>query len=94
MSDTDVKSRVRIRLKYLVSVRDKTGRGEEEAELPAGSTLGHLAEWLQTRYGLEVPSPHVMAVLNGRGWGQLPQKLDTPLKDGDAVSIFPPIAGG
>jgi molybdopterin converting factor small subunit len=94
MADTEVTHTVRIRLKYLVSVRDKTGLGEEEAEFPSGSTLGTLAGWLEERYGLTVPGPHVMAILNGRGWGQHPFKMDTPLKNGDAVSLFPPIAGG
>jgi MoaD family protein len=94
MSDTVVKHTVKVRLKYLVSVRDKTGLSGEEAELPAGSTLGNLAAWLLGRYGLAVPGPNVMAILNGRGWGQHPLKMDTPLKDGDAISLFPPIAGG
>jgi MoaD family protein len=94
MSDTEVKHTVKVRLKYLVSVRDKTGRSDEEAEFPAGSTLRNLAGWLLARYGLTVPGPHVMAILNGRGWGQHPLKMDTPLKDGDAISLFPPIAGG
>jgi molybdopterin converting factor small subunit len=94
MSDTEVKHTVKIRLKYLVSVRDKTGRSDEEAEFPAGSTLRNLAGWLLERYGLSVPGPNVMAILNGRGWGQHPLKMDTPLNNGDAISLFPPIAGG
>jgi molybdopterin converting factor small subunit len=94
MGDTEVKNTVKIRLRYLVSVRDKTGLSDEETVFPAGSTLRNLAGWLMERYGLSVPGPHVMAILNGRGWGQHPLKLDTPLEDGDAVSLFPPIAGG
>lgn len=94
MGETEVKQMVKVRLRYLVSVRDTTGLSDEEAAFPAGSTLGNLAAWLMERYGLAVPGPHVMAILNGRGWGQHPLRMDTPLKDGDAVSLFPPIAGG
>jgi MoaD family protein len=94
MSDTEIKRTVKVKMKYLVSVRDKTGRSEEEAEFPAGSTLRNVSGWLMEHYGLAVPGPHVMAILNGRGWGQHPLKLNTPLKDGDAISLFPPIAGG
>jgi sulfur-carrier protein len=94
MSETEVNHAVKIGLRYLVSVRDKTGLSGEEAVFPAGSTLGNLAAWLKERYGLSVPGPHVMAILNGRGWGQHPLGMDTPLEDGDAVSLFPPIAGG
>ncbi|GAJ22964.1 unnamed protein product, partial [marine sediment metagenome] len=35
----------------------------------------------------------VNILVNGRGLDLL-QKLDTPLKDGDVVAIFPPVAGG
>ena len=94
MGNAKVKNTVTVGLKYLVSVRDKTGRSDEEVEFPEGSTLRDLAGWLLERYGLAVPGPHVMAILNGRGWGQHPLKMETPLKDGDAISLFPPIAGG
>jgi molybdopterin converting factor small subunit len=35
-----------------------------------------------------------MAILNGRGWEQLPLKLRTEIQDGDVICLFPPIAGG
>lgn len=37
---------------------------------------------------------NLVVLVNGRHGGHLPQGLDTPLQDGDEVSIFPPIAGG
>jgi MoaD family protein len=37
---------------------------------------------------------HVMLILNGRSYQNLPDGLDSHLKDGDEVAIFPPIAGG
>jgi len=37
---------------------------------------------------------HVAVIVNGRSYHNLPDKLETLLKDGDEVAIFPPMAGG
>ena len=84
----------RVQIKYLSAVRDVTDRPEDEVAFPPGATLCHVAAWLDERYDLAVSGPGVMAVLNGRGWEQLRQKLATELQDGDAVAFFPPIARG
>jgi molybdopterin converting factor small subunit len=81
-------------MKYLVTVRDKTGKREERVFLPEGSTLRDLSAWLHETYGIDVPDSHFMATLNGRGWKQYPEALSTVLKEGDTISLFPPIAGG
>ncbi|MFN2263386.1 MAG: MoaD family protein [Anaerolineales bacterium] len=39
-------------------------------------------------------SDQVTVLINGRSYTNLPDGLETNLKDGDEVSIFPPIAGG
>ena len=39
-------------------------------------------------------SDQVAVLINGRSYTNLPDGLETILKDGDEVSIFPPIAGG
>jgi MoaD family protein len=39
-------------------------------------------------------SDQVTVLINGRSYTNLPEKLDTQLKDGDEVAIFPPMAGG
>ena len=39
-------------------------------------------------------SEHVAVIINGRSYSNLPAKLETKLKDGDEVAIFPPMAGG
>ncbi|UCD99818.1 MAG: MoaD family protein [Chloroflexota bacterium] len=36
----------------------------------------------------------VAVIINGRSYHNLPDKLETHLKDGDEVAIFPPMAGG
>jgi molybdopterin converting factor small subunit len=37
---------------------------------------------------------HVPVLVNGRHCTHLPDGLDTELRDGDQVDLFPPIAGG
>ncbi len=85
---------VKVRIRYLSAVRDRTGRRLEELTLPAGSRLAELAGRLERAYGLAVPGPHLLATLNGRGWTQLPAGLATELADGDQVALFPVVSGG
>ncbi len=37
---------------------------------------------------------NLVVLVNGRHCNHLPEGIDNPLKDGDEVAIFPPIAGG
>jgi MoaD family protein len=84
----------KVQIKYLAALRDRTGRKREEVSFPSGATLRDVAEWLNQHYALSLPNPQVMATLNGRGWEQFPSKLSTEIKEGDIISLFPPIAGG
>jgi len=85
---------LKVVVKFLSALRDRTGVGEETLSLPAGATLRTVAEHLAQRRGLQVPASEIMATLNGRGWSQADQGLDTPLQDGDVIHLFPPISGG
>jgi len=89
-----MKANVKVQIKYLSALRDRTERRQEEVSFPPGTTLQDVAEWLSQRYGLSLPNPQVMATLNGRGWEQFPSKLSTEIKEGDVICLFPPIAGG
>ena len=89
-----MKANVRVQIKYLAALRDRTGRKQEEVSFPPGATLQDVAEWLNKRYALSLPNPQVMATLNGRGWEQFPLKLSTEINEGDIIYLFPPIAGG
>ncbi len=85
---------VRLRVRYLSALRDRAGLREEPVELAAGSRLRELADWLAQTRALKLPDPLVMATLNGKGWGQYPQAMETPLADGDEVALFPVVGGG
>ena len=85
---------VTITIKYLVNLSEKAGRRKEEAGFPGGSTLHDVARYLKETKNIILPSPRVMAVLNGRGWDQYPDKWNTHISNGDTVLLFPPISGG
>lgn len=85
---------VAITIKYLVNLSEKAGRREEEAAFPGGSTLHDVARYLKETRNIILPSSRVIAVLNGRGWDQHPNKWDTPVNNGDTVLLFPPMSGG
>jgi molybdopterin converting factor small subunit len=83
-----------VQVRYLSALRDRTGRREEAVELPEGSRLAELAEWLALQRGVRLPDPGLMATLNGRGWSQLPEGMDRTLASGDQVALFPVVGGG
>jgi molybdopterin converting factor small subunit len=85
---------VKIQIKYMVNLRERVGRQQEEVSFPPGSTLQDVAAWLNTRYDFALPHPRIMAILNGRGWDQLPSKWATQVQEGDIICLFPPISGG
>lgn len=85
---------VSVRVLFLSTVKDAVGTREIELSLACGATLATVAEELATRFALQVPSADVMATLNGRGWTQLPEGLDTSLATGDVIHVFPPVSGG
>jgi len=87
-------SDVKIVIKYLVTVKSMTGHSNEEVSFPGGSKLQDVVDWLNKSYSISLPDPRIMAILNGKGWEQLPLKLSTELKQGDIICLFPPIAGG
>lgn len=83
-----------VRIRYLSALRDLTGRREDILHLDDHATLADLVAWLDKTYRLRLPSPGVMATLNGRGWGQLERGPDTALAEDDEVCLFPVTSGG
>jgi molybdopterin converting factor small subunit len=93
-ADNDRGEIIRVRIKYLSAVRDRTGRKAEEIQLPEGSTLADVESWVRSRHSLSPREDGVMATLNGRGWLQFPEKTGKRLADGDVITLFPVLSGG
>ena len=78
--------------------------GKRQVFLPEGSNLRDLLASLRQDLGARFTeqafneagglSEHTAVLLNGMHYRHLPDGLNTLLKDGDQVSIFPPLAGG
>ena len=85
---------VRVRIRYLSTIREDTGTREEQVTFPAGSALSEAARWLAARYGLAVPGPAVMAMVNGSMWHRAAEGPATELREGDEIALFPLLTGG
>ncbi len=91
-----------VKVTFAAQLRTAIGRSEEELELPPGSKLATLFEYLASRY--DDAAPHLLAA-----GGQPHRSLlivvndsavpahaawELPLCPGDVVALLPPIAGG
>jgi MoaD family protein len=78
--------------------------GKRQISMPPGSSLQDLLLRLQGELGEPFKEQasnirgelreDVAILLNGRHYKHLPEGVNTILKDGDQVAIFPPVAGG
>jgi sulfur-carrier protein len=78
---------------YFASLRESVGLSHETLPMPASGTVAGLIDSLRAREGKWVD-----ALAPGRRWrvavNQEMAGLDTPIKPGDEIAIFPPVTGG
>lgn len=93
---------MKLHLQYMGQLRPLLGQSLEQVELPAGSDLAallaHLAGECPEAAGHLLSGdgrirPSLILAINGVALGSA-DAADTPLADGDVVSLLPPIAGG
>ncbi|MGH8564826.1 MAG: MoaD/ThiS family protein [Gammaproteobacteria bacterium] len=75
-----------VEVRYLASLRERFGRGEESVEVAPGATVASL--WSRVSGGAPLP-PQVLLAVNHEY-----ASPDTPVRDGDEVAFLPPITGG
>jgi len=83
---------VRVTIKYFAQVKAVTGGTEDRVDFPGAASLVQAVDWLAETYGLRMDG-QVLGVLNGQGWNQLTDGLDTRLESGDVILLVPPIDG-
>ena len=79
-----------IRVNFFSYLREQTGCAHTDASLPTNTTLGALHEQLMTQF----PKLATMKKSTLLAVGVDYQPRDYVLKDGDEVSLFPPVQGG
>jgi MoaD family protein len=91
-----------IRVEFTGQLRTAIGQADDRVELPEGATVAMLLEQLGRRYegarphlidASKQPQRSLLVAVNGTA---LPsrQAASAVLRDGDAVVLLPPIAGG
>ena len=81
---------MRVRVQFFSYFKDLTGCAETSAELPAHGTVGDLVEQLHARFPKLQPMRNSTLIAVGVEY----QPRDYVLRDGDEVSLFPPVQGG
>jgi len=82
-----------LRVLFFASLREQLGVAEQALDVPVPATVGALVTQLRARG--ETWSEVLAA---GKRWrvavNQDMATLETPLKSGDEIAIFPPVTGG
>ncbi|MHA1296550.1 MAG: MoaD/ThiS family protein [Promethearchaeota archaeon] len=79
------KEDITITVKFFADLKE-FGPAKEQIRVPSNSTV----EYLSKKYKIPLDRRNVVILINGK-----PHKtIDTRLKDGDIIAIFPPIGGG
>ncbi len=94
---------MKITVQYFTVIRNITGKKEEALELLAETSVLKLLEQLIEKYGAafqrmvqsgsNFPGLKVLFLVNGQNTENL-GGLNTTLKNGDTLSIIPPLSGG
>ncbi len=93
-----------MKIKFFASLREITGKKEEELDVPLQTTLVDLLELLSSRHGKKFynyvydertgkPKDHLSYLINGRSSSTL-KGLKTKLIEGCSIAILPPVGGG
>jgi len=78
---------VRVDVRLYASLADRYGRRPEGGamELPEGATVGALL----SAFGIDPDEVHLV-IIDGR----IVRDLQSPIRDGARIALFPPVGGG
>lgn len=94
---------MKIKVKFFTSLREITGKKEDEIQLASIITVEELLANLSKKFGRKFTEylydekgkvqKYIQILINSRGINEL-QGFETKLKEGDTVAILPPVGGG
>ena len=94
---------LKVTVRFFTTLREITGRKEENIELSDTETVSSLLKQLSRKYGKEFDDymfdelgdvhGHLQILVNGRSVTTM-CGLKTKLKEGDQMAILPPVGGG
>ncbi len=89
---------VTLELRFFANFREAVGQKVLERDVDGDTIVGDVLSDLVAEYDLDLFEdgdirPQVSVMKNGKDVYHL-DGLDTPLEDGDTLSVFPPVAGG
>lgn len=94
---------MKVTVKFFTTLREITGKREEEIKSTKNLTVGGLLQELSKRYGGRFVNyvydetgkarSYLQFLVNGRSITTI-QGFKTKLKEGDRVAIIPPVGGG
>jgi len=93
----------KVTVKFFTTLREITGKKEEQIEFTSAATVASLLKQLSKKHGKEFNSyvynelgnvqGHLHFLVNGQSITSL-RGLRTRLNEGDQVAILPPVGGG
>jgi len=93
----------KVNVKFFTTLREITGKKEEQLEFSNAPTVASLLKQLSTKYGKEFDDyvydelgtlrGHLQILVNGQSVTSL-KGIRTRLENSDQVAILPPVGGG
>ncbi len=80
---------MRITVLYFASFRELMGVGDEDLQIPTGSTVGAVLERIREVHSELTETEKMLVAVNGSF-----AEAGLLLNDGDVVAFFPPVSGG
>jgi len=94
---------MRVTVKFFTTLREITGRREEEIKSSSDLTVGEVLKQLSKEHGSQFINyvydetgkvrTYLQLLVNGRSITTM-QGFKTRLREGDSVAIIPPVGGG
>lgn len=82
---------MKVRVLAFARLRELLGGGSHELQVEDGATAGDVWDLLANRYAAIVPLAASTRIARN---GHVVTDLSEPLRDGDELSLLPPVGGG